>query len=347
MKSTYYTKSLVDTIKLGFKLGETLRNGDTVLLFGNLGAGKTHFTKGIAEAMNVDQLIKSPTFAYVHTYPIKGGELYHYDLYRVSVGEDLTSIGYEETLDDPTIINVVEWADRLRDNLPTRYIRVDFEIEGDFRSISIEWVYPERLTEDRVEDYYEEWVTPMHVREHCKQVANVAKQLATAHMAKFEIIDLGLLTVSCLLHDMCRVCDFKELDRNRFEEEVTDEKWKKWLELRKQYKGLHHGDIAAHELFERGYVDTAEAIRLHKSVNIIDDFDSFDSLEKMITYYADKRVKHTEIVDLTERFRDGRERYSQYNPPEQEAKFLEVEKRVKDLEKALFEGLSIQPQDIR
>ena len=348
MKSLYYTQTPIDTITLGARLGEMLKGGDVVLLFGDLGAGKTHFTKGIAEGLKVKTLVKSPTFVYVNPYPLKGGQtLYHYDLYRMEKDADLSSLGYEETLHVPNAINVVEWADRLGGHLPSRYIRVDILAEGNTRSIAIDFAYPTRLRAEAVESYWEEWATPLHVRAHCKQVANVGRQIAEAYLEKLQIADLNLVHTSCLLHDMARVCDFRVLDRSKFAEEVTDAKWKKWLELRSRYSERHHGDIAHEALTARGFTETAEAIRLHKTVNLPDEFPSYDSLEKMIVYYADKRVKHTEIVSLKERFRDGRERYGQTNTPEQEAKFIKAEKMGYDLERLIFKPLDIESGDVR
>jgi len=359
MKSTYYTQTPVDTITLGARLGGTLKGGDVVLLFGDLGAGKTHFTKGIAEGLGITQLVKSPTFAYVNTYPIKSGlTLYHYDLYRMNRdprlrgddknehGNDLESLGYEETLNDPNAINVVEWADRLGDRLPFRYIRVDILAEGDTRSIAIDFIYPTRLRAEAVESYWEEWATPLHVREHCKQVANVGRQVAEAYIQKLQIVDLNLVVTSCLLHDMCRVCDFRTLDRDKFFEPVTETKWKKWVTLREQYAGRHHGDIAHEALSARGFTETAECIRLHKSLNLVTEPAAYDTLEKQIVYYADKRVKHTEIVSLAERFSDGRERYGKYSTPEKEAPFVVAEKAAEELEALLFEPLEMEPTNI-
>jgi tRNA threonylcarbamoyladenosine biosynthesis protein TsaE len=282
MKSTYYTESAAATIQLGAKLGKTLRPGDTVLLFGELGAGKTHFTKGIAEGLDIEHLVKSPTYAYVNTYPIESGTLFHYDFYRLETGADLTSLGYYESLHDSDAINVVEWADRLEGDLPSRFIRVDIIAEGDTRSLSIDWFYPGRSTGDVVEPYYDEWRTPMHVRDHCKQVASVGRQIATAYIEQGEVVDINLVITSCLLHDLCRVCDFQTLERDKFQEEITDEKWQKWVDLREQYQGQHHADIASDWLAAKGFSEMAEVIRLHRFTDILDEPDSYDTLEKMI-----------------------------------------------------------------
>lgn len=366
MIAEYITSSQEETIELAERFAKTLRLGDNVLLLGDLGAGKTQFAKGVAKGLGIKKTIKSPTFTYVNEFPISKFQFpnksqiknlkskisfYHYDLYRLEAGEDLgshlMSLGFQETIEDPKAINAVEWADRLGGK-PHSYIDVAIEpYEGDQRAIKISYHRDTQVSADLIEDYYEEWQTPLHVRDHCKQVANMAMQISEAYIEKGELIDVHLLYVSCMLHDMCRVCDFKILDRDAFAESISEEKWEQWEKLRENCQGQHHADVAFDQLSERGYTDTAEAIRLHKSTCIVTEPKSFDTLEKKITYYADKRVKHTEIVDLAERFRDGRERYGESNDEEAQQFFLEVEEKTAKLEKKLFKSLDIKPGDIK
>jgi len=366
MESNYTTQSPEETIELGKKLAYRLRPGDLVLLFGNLGSGKTHFIKGMAEGLGIRNTIKSPTYAYVNRYcfgndqcPMTNDQLnspltanrsplnlYHYDLYRFEEGADISSIGFDETLEDPNAINVVEWADRLGDRLPAKHISVILNGTGNKRSIKIKFVSPTILSESEIHKYYEEWATPMHVRAHCAKVTEVAMKIAQAYVHQGEIINFNLLYPACMFHDMNRVCDFRKLERNRFEEEVTDEKWEKWQSCRQEFKGMHHADITAKILDELGFTETSELIRLHRSDYIVEQPDAFDSIEKKIIYYADKRVKHNEIVSLKERFRDGRERYGKFDSPKEKKLFEEVEIRTKKLEKELFLGIGIKPSDI-
>lgn len=348
MKSVYYTQTPLATVELGARLGRRLQPGDTVLLFGDLGAGKTHFVKGIAAGLGVTDLIKSPTYAYVNTYPLAGGNVFfHYDFYRLASGDDFTSLGYEETLHNPRAINVIEWADRLGERLPARYLRVDFAAQANTRSIALQFAYPLRAMEVIVEPYYNQWQTPLHVRGHCRQVALVARQVAEAFVRAGEIVDINLVYTSALLHDMCRVCDFRRFSRELFTEEVTDEKWAAWVRLREQYAGRHHADIAHEALLVDGFDETAEAVRLHRSAALEEEPDSYDSLEKKIVYYADKRVKHTEVVSLAERFRDGRERYGKEDDAEHTALYARVEARTYALEKSLFKNLEITPEEVK
>lgn len=329
------------------QLAARLSGGSNVLLFGDLGTGKTQFTKGIAKGLGIPDLIKSPTFTYVHQHELKNGHhFYHYDLYRLDSGEDFESIGLEETIHDPHAINVIEWADRMGGAHPESYIQIDFHSMGQGHEISIKWEDPEIAPDELVEKFWDDWATPLHVREHCKQVANVAVQVAQACAAANIMIDVNRLYTAGLLHDMARVCDFTELDESHFSEEITEEKWEKWKNLRKRYAGQHHADIAYKDLSDQGFRKTAELIRLHNSLSIIEEPEKLEDRETAILFYADKRVKHHETVDLAERFRDGRVRHGKYDDPKTRSKFEEIEKRTFELEKRLFAPLSISPDQI-
>lgn len=103
--------------ELGREIGGTLRAGDVVLLHGDLGAGKTTLTQGIAAGLGVDGLIQSPTFTLVTEHPatLATGEdvtLYHLDLYRLDDPEELGDIGWEEMIAPAHGVTVVEWPER-------------------------------------------------------------------------------------------------------------------------------------------------------------------------------------------------------------------------------------------
>lgn len=355
IKSIYKAKSPEETMQLGERLAKKLKASDTVLLYGDLGAGKTHFTKGLAQGLGIEEKIKSPTYTYVNKYQEVGSrkqeiDLYHYDLYRLNEGDDLTSIGFWESIEDENAINIVEWADRISGQalhqIENQVVVCISEIkEG--REIEIKFSRPTILTESEIENYYTEWATPMHVRDHCKTVTNVAMQIAQSYTAVGEVVNFELLYTACMLHDMNRICDFKELNRDKFFEEITDEKWQRWLDLRNQFKGAHHSEIA-HDIFmERGYIETAKVIQAHRSDYLITKPELFDCLEKKIIYYADKRAKHDTIVDVKERYRDGKERYQKFSNPEKEKLFEQVEQATYKLEEELFSPLKISPNEIR
>ncbi len=357
MRATYITKSPEETINLGERLAYRSSPDDCVLLYGDLGSGKTHFVKGVAKGLGINDIIKSPTFAYVNRYPIGNVQLnhksqfsnhkylFHYDLYRLNAGDDLTSIGLTESLEDDSAINIVEWADRIIE-APKKHIGVYFETKKDHHKIQIRFVDPEIVMPDQVESFYEEWLTPMHVRAHIKKVTDVAMKIAEAYIAQKEIVNLNLLYSASMMHDIARVCDFHKLDKTQFKEKITDAKWVRWEELRKKYKGMHHADIASDFFKKLGYVKTGEVIYIHKSRVLAEEQERVNTLEKKIMYYSDKRVKHEEVVPLKERFRDGWERYGKYDDTRTRRMFDEVEKMTFALEKELFEGLDINPDDL-
>jgi tRNA threonylcarbamoyladenosine biosynthesis protein TsaE len=111
------TSSPEQTWQIGQMLGSRLEPGDTVCLYGDLGAGKTSFAYGIALGLEVqEQYITSPTFTFVNEY--KGRiPFYHIDLYRLKAPEELEGIGFEEYIDSDGA-TVIEWAERAEDELP-------------------------------------------------------------------------------------------------------------------------------------------------------------------------------------------------------------------------------------
>lgn len=131
------SRSNSKTEQLGEEFGEALEPGDTVLLFGDLGAGKTTFTKGIAKGLGIDRRIISPTFILqrTHALPNKQGNLVHIDLYRLDAGA-IKNLGLEEIMNKDNIV-VIEWAEKL-DKLPKPRWEVHLKHTGeDLRSIEI------------------------------------------------------------------------------------------------------------------------------------------------------------------------------------------------------------------
>ncbi len=96
------------TVALGEALGRTLRPGDVVLLYGELGAGKTTFVRGLARGADFRGRVSSPTFALAHAYRGRRLTLHHLDLYRLEKG-DTAELGLDELLADPRGAVVVEW----------------------------------------------------------------------------------------------------------------------------------------------------------------------------------------------------------------------------------------------
>ena len=117
------TASTEQTEEVGRVLGAMLEPGDLICLFGDLGAGKTHFSFGIAQGLQVlDEYITSPTFTFVNEYQ---GRIpfYHIDLYRLKDPSELEGIGFEEYIDSDGA-TVIEWAERAEGDLPEDKLNV-------------------------------------------------------------------------------------------------------------------------------------------------------------------------------------------------------------------------------
>ena len=109
----FHTSSTEETLKLGEKIGKLMVPGDIILLFGDLGAGKTTLTQGIAAGLDVEdgEYVRSPTFTLINEY---SGRLpvYHIDLYRIESQEEMERLGLEEFFFGRGV-TIVEWADKL------------------------------------------------------------------------------------------------------------------------------------------------------------------------------------------------------------------------------------------
>ncbi len=129
----YISNSEKETQEIAFEYAKTLRFGDVIVLSGDLGAGKTAFTKGVAKFFNLDG-VTSPTYAYLNVY---GDKLYHYDCYRLSCGEDAERLGLTDYFGGENIC-IIEWAENIEDALPENYKTVKIErIDESMRKITL------------------------------------------------------------------------------------------------------------------------------------------------------------------------------------------------------------------
>lgn len=120
------SKSENETIELGYQVGKKLKKGMCITLVGDLAGGKTTFTKGIGKALNIKEVINSPTFTILKIY--NGNfKLFHIDAYRLKGSE--YDLGLDEYLDDG--IMVVEWPDYYKDYLPKEYLEIKFKYIDD------------------------------------------------------------------------------------------------------------------------------------------------------------------------------------------------------------------------
>ncbi|WP_019775043.1 tRNA (adenosine(37)-N6)-threonylcarbamoyltransferase complex ATPase subunit type 1 TsaE [Streptococcus sobrinus] len=129
----FYSRNEDELMAIGYKIGQSLQAQDVLILTGELGAGKTTITKGIAKALGISQMIKSPTYTIVREY--EGIlPLYHLDVYRI--GDDPDSIDLDDFLFGDGV-TVIEWGELLGENLPKDYLTVKLDKVADGRQVSL------------------------------------------------------------------------------------------------------------------------------------------------------------------------------------------------------------------
>ena len=133
----YITNSPLETEKVGEALGKVLRSGAVLAYEGDLGAGKTAFTRGLARGLGCTEQVTSPTYTIVNEYLSGRLPLFHFDMYRLGSSDELWDIGWEDYLDRNGVC-AVEWSENVRDAL-TDPITVRIENLGpEARCITIE-----------------------------------------------------------------------------------------------------------------------------------------------------------------------------------------------------------------
>lgn len=129
-----------DTYELGRSMGEKACPGQVYTLIGDLGTGKTVFTKGLAAGLGISEPVSSPTFTIVQVYEEGRLPFYHFDVYRIGSVEEMDEIGYEDYIYGDGV-SLIEWADLIEEILPEHYTEIklekDLEKGFDYRRIEI------------------------------------------------------------------------------------------------------------------------------------------------------------------------------------------------------------------
>lgn len=136
----YISNSAEETKKIASELAKTLKLGDVLCMYGDLGAGKTAFVQGLAKGLGIDEPITSPTFTIVNEY-YGSLPLYHFDVYRIADPDEMYEVGYEEYVYGDGV-SVIEWAELIEDILPEKRYKVtilkDSKKHDDYRRIEVE-----------------------------------------------------------------------------------------------------------------------------------------------------------------------------------------------------------------
>lgn len=140
MREIVETNGERETFELGRRLGLSADAGQVFALIGDLGVGKTVFTKGLAVGLGIEEPVSSPTFTIVQIYDEGRLPFYHFDVYRIGEPEEMDEIGYEDYVYGQGV-SLIEWADLIQEILPEHYteIRIEKDLERgfDYRRISI------------------------------------------------------------------------------------------------------------------------------------------------------------------------------------------------------------------
>lgn len=129
-----------DTFELGKKIGREAAPGDVYTLVGDLGVGKTVFTKGVAAGLGILEPVSSPTFTIVQVYEEGRLPFYHFDVYRIGDIEEMEEIGFEDYIYGEGV-SLIEWANLIEELLPERYTQITIEkdLEKDLIIEKLQW----------------------------------------------------------------------------------------------------------------------------------------------------------------------------------------------------------------
>ncbi|MEE3357421.1 MAG: tRNA (adenosine(37)-N6)-threonylcarbamoyltransferase complex ATPase subunit type 1 TsaE [Lachnospiraceae bacterium] len=141
MRREYITKSPEETREFGRQMAEAAKPGDVIALTGDLGVGKTVFTKGIAEGLEITEPVSSPTFTILQEYESGRMPLYHFDVYRIGDPEEMDEVGFDDFVYGQGLC-LIEWAELIQEIMPEHYTQITIEKDlsqgFDFRRIIVE-----------------------------------------------------------------------------------------------------------------------------------------------------------------------------------------------------------------
>ncbi|MFL2834370.1 MAG: tRNA (adenosine(37)-N6)-threonylcarbamoyltransferase complex ATPase subunit type 1 TsaE [Alphaproteobacteria bacterium] len=138
-KSSIKSESIFDTIKLGENIAATLKRGDLLAIYGELGSGKTTLARSIINskffANDSNNIIPSPTFNLIQIYEFNGMIIGHADLYRINNAEEINALDLETIIDEGILI--VEWPERLNQIIGSNVLNINFQLKNDNRIIKL------------------------------------------------------------------------------------------------------------------------------------------------------------------------------------------------------------------
>jgi len=188
---------------------------------------------------------------------------------------------------------------------------------------------------------------PIHIIKHSVAVARLALFLSERLKKKRVSINAELAHRAALLHDIARVCDFKEIDITKFEQTITEEDKAKWKQLKDNYKDIAHED-AAFEILKGEYPELALTIRKHRYMAMADEKTRPSTREEKLLYYCDMRVMQDRIVPLKTRLADAHKRNIHLHGSKIQSKIntAGVDPLIYSLEEEIFGIIGLRPEMI-
>ena len=196
-------------------------------------------------------------------------------------------------------------------------------------------------------DVLKKYHVPSHIVKHSLAVAKLAVFLAERLKEKGIAVDVNLVDRACLLHDILRICDFKESDYSRFDQKITQPSKAKWQQMKDMFKGVSHED-AAYNLFKEKYPVLALIVKKHRYSALLDEKERPTTWEEKLVYYTDKRVMHDKIVPLKQRLEEAHKRNAPQHRPKARRNIDtdKIDRLIYRLEKEIFDKVGLDPLEV-
>ncbi len=296
----------------------------TVLLRGELGAGKTTFAKGLAAGMGIEDRVVSPTFALEQRY--HDAKLIHIDLYRLSQAD---ADAFLRASDDFSYLRLIEWPSATwSGDGASVFIDIE-EHDRENRTLHFSMNDMPLPTAAEIQKWHADVQLPPHIVRHIETVAQVAATLAEDLIKRCIFVRREALKAAALTHDLLRFVDFKSAAAHP-DFVPAPGQLERWDQLKAQY-GAPHESAAAQFLTDRGYAHLGAIVLSHGSPK--NGLPGPKTIEQRLLAYADKRVKFDEVVTLDTRFDDFIARYGNGTESEHNRIWRE---NMKKMERELF-----------
>lgn len=296
-------------------------------LVGELGAGKTHFLRGFATALGVKETLTSPTYALEQRYRTADGmHFIHIDCHRLNAGDARSLLA---ATDDHDGIRAIEWADRLEDPTGHPTIRIRLKEKDAGRELSCTFDDIPLPSRDAIQEWRKEVMLPEHIQHHCDAVANFCEALSDALLRRGILLRPLALRRAAEAHDLFRFIDFRPGASGPFSNVYPKDQQALFDFWKNHFAGWKHESACASFLRERGYEALGMMVATH-GLSMI-GHSAIKTMEQKLLFYADKRIRHDQVVTLQERFEDFCKRYADGRDSEQsrfwhdEVRALEVE----------------------